>query len=178
MNSITKSHIVRSLPGWASTIFLCLGITASAQQHITPRTPSDTLVQGFQHPPAAARLRCYWWWLNGHTTEATITRDLEEMAKKGYGGALLVDANGSNQGGNDNVPAGPEFGSPAWTKLYVHALKEADRLNLEITLNITSGWNLGSPHVKPKDASKLLTWSRAIVIPAQSGPVQIGRAHV
>jgi hypothetical protein len=123
----------------------------------------DALVKGFEHPPRQARLRCYWWWLNGHTTKATITHDLEEMAKKGYGGALLVDANGADQGGNDDVPAGPEFGSPAWTALYVHALKEADRLGLEITLNITSGWNLGGPDVKPEQASKLLTWSQTTV---------------
>src|SRR5580692_11118450 len=80
---------------------------------------SDELRKGFANPPASARLRCYWWWLNGHTTAATITRDLEEMQKKGYGGVLLVDANGANQNGNDNVPAGPEFGSPEWTALYV-----------------------------------------------------------
>ena len=82
------------------------------------------------------------------------------MQKKGYGGVLLVDANGANQNGNDNVPTGPEFGSPEWTALYVHALKEADRLGLEVTLNITSGWNLGGPWVRPEQASKLLTWSR------------------
>ena len=123
----------------------------------------DALRKGFANPPASARLRCYWWWLNGHTNEATITRDLEEMQKKGYGGVLLVDANGANQNGNDNVPAGPEFGSPEWTALYVHALKEADRLGLEVTLNITSGWNLGGPWVQPEQASKLLTWSRTTV---------------
>ena len=123
----------------------------------------DSLREGFASPPASAQLRCYWWWLNGHTTPATITRDLEEMRKKGYGGVLLIDANGSNQSGNDNVTAGPEFGSPEWTALYVHALKEADRLGLEITLNITSGWNLGGPWVQPEQASKLLTWSRTVV---------------
>jgi hypothetical protein len=127
-----------------------------------PSAP-DELRKGFANPPASARLRCYWWWLNGHTTKATITRDLEEMRKKGYGGVLLVDANGANQNANDNVPAGPEFGSPEWTALYVHALKEADRLGLEVTLNITSGWNLGGPWVQPEQASKLLTWSRAVV---------------
>jgi hypothetical protein len=126
-------------------------------------TAPDELREGFANPPASARLRCYWWWLNGHTTAATITRDLEEMQKKGYGGVLLVDANGANQNGNDNVPAGPEFGSPEWSALYVHALKEADRLGLEVTLNITSGWNLGGPWVQPEQASKLLTWSRTIV---------------
>ena len=125
--------------------------------------PASTLRQGFAHPPAEAKLRCYWWWLNGNTTEETITRDLTEMSHKGFGGVLLVDANGSNQNGNDNVPPGPTFGSPAWTKLYVQALKVAASLHLEVTLNITSGWNLGGPDVKPEQASKLLTWSRQSV---------------
>ncbi|GGG84537.1 glycosyl hydrolase [Edaphobacter dinghuensis] len=134
---------------------------------------SDSLVRGFQSPPAPARLRCYWWWLNGHTTKATITRDLTEMKKKGYGGVLLVDANGANQGGNDNVPPGPEFGSPAWKELYVHALRVANQLGLEVTLNITSGWNLGGPQVKPEDASKLLTWSRTTVRPDAAGIIRL-----
>jgi hypothetical protein len=114
---------------------------------------------GFADPPPAARLRCYWWWLNGNTDKATITHDLEEMKAKGFGGALLVDANGADQDGNAPVPAGPTFASPAWVELYTHALKEADRLGLEITLNITSGWNLGGPSVTPEQASKILTWS-------------------
>ncbi|WP_263380512.1 glycosyl hydrolase [Granulicella paludicola] len=118
---------------------------------------------GFVEPPPQARLRCYWWWLNGHTDKATITHDLEEMRAKGFGGALLVDANGSEQNGNDNVPAGPTFGSPEWVGLYTHTLREADRLGLEITLNITSGWNLGGPDVTPEQASKLLTWARVQV---------------
>jgi hypothetical protein len=36
---------------------------------------------------------------------------------------------------------------------------KATRLGLEITLNITSGWNLGGPRVTPAQASKILTWS-------------------
>ncbi|MDP9051961.1 MAG: glycoside hydrolase [Acidobacteriota bacterium] len=125
-----------------------------------PSTSNAALRQGFASPPPQARLRCYWWWLNGNTTEETITRDLTEMSRKGFGGVLLVDANGSSQNGNDNVPAGPTFGSPAWVRLYVHALKVAAQFNLDVTLNITSGWNLGGPDVTPDQASKLLTWSR------------------
>jgi alpha-L-rhamnosidase len=133
------------------------GIACAAQ---VPATSNAELRQGFASPPAQARLRCYWWWLNGNTTEDTITRDLTEMSRKGFGGVLLVDANGSSQNGNDNVPAGPTFGSPAWVRLYVHALKVAAQFNLDVTLNITSGWNLGGPDVTPDQASKLLTWSR------------------
>jgi hypothetical protein len=127
------------------------------------------LIHGFASPPPEARLRCYWWWLNGNTTEETITHDLEGMAAKGYGGALLVDANGSNQNGNQEVPAGPTFASPAWVKLYLHALREARRLHLEISFNITSGWNLGGPGVTPEDGSKLLTWTRRL---AEAAPIQ------
>jgi hypothetical protein len=175
MNTQGGKHI-RWMLEWCCTglIFGSSLVTANAEQKsVKHKQTADALMEGFQRPPAAARLRCYWWWLNGHTTEATITRDLEEMSKKGYGGALLVDANGADQDGNDNVPAGPEFGSPAWTKLYIHALKEADRLGLEITLNITSGWNLGGPEVKPENASKLLTWSRVIAEPGSRLPLHL-----
>jgi hypothetical protein len=122
-------------------------------------TTLEQLRAGFANPPQVAKLRCYWWWLNGHTDKATITHDLEQIKAKGFGGVLLVDANGSDQGGNLDVPPGPTFGSPAWMDLYRHALREADRLGLDIALNITSGWNLGGPDATPAQASKLLTWS-------------------
>jgi hypothetical protein len=108
-------------------------------------------------------MQCYWWWLNGNTTRESITSDLEEMKQKGYGGAMIVDANGASQLGNRDIPAGPTFGSPEWTALYVHALDVAAKLGLTISLNITSGWNLGGPMVRPEEASKLLTWSRVTV---------------
>jgi hypothetical protein len=116
--------------------------------------------------------------LNGNTTEETITHDLTEMKAKGFGGVLLVDANGSNQRRNENVPAGPLFGSPQWTKLYVHALDVAAKLGLEVSLNITSGWNLGGPTVRPEKAVKLLTWSRAIVEETQTGETRVGQPPV
>lgn len=146
-------------------VLLVTLLPACAPSQIAAQTSSTeaNLRQGFQSPPPQAKLRCYWWWLNGNTTEDTITYELTEMSRKGFGGVLLVDANGSNQGGNENVPPGPTFGSPAWTKLYLHALKTAAALHLEVTLNITSGWNLGGPDVKPAQASKILTWSRTIV---------------
>lgn len=122
----------------------------------------DPLRSGFANPPETARLRCYWWWLNGHVTIESIDHDLTEMKAKGYGGVLLVDANGADAEGNDPVPAGPTFGSPAWIALFQHAVQTAHRLGLEITLTITSGWDLGAPFIQPKDAVKVLTWSRTL----------------
>ncbi|MCX7866031.1 MAG: glycosyl hydrolase [Limisphaera sp.] len=119
----------------------------------------DPLEAGFDAPPPEARLRAYWWWLNGNVTKEAITRDLEEMKAKGFGGAILCDADGSNQDGNARVPHGPTFLSPAWLELYRHTLDEAARLGLEISLNIQSGWNLGGPMVPPDDAPKKVVWT-------------------
>src|SRR5262249_9462372 len=87
-------------------------------------------------------------------------KDLEAMKAKGYAGALLVDAGGAEQRGNRQVAAGPTFASPEWRALFRHALAEAARLKIGLSLNIVSGWNLGGPTVKPEHASKLATWSR------------------
>ena len=125
-------------------------------------TSQDALYSGFLNPPPSARLRCYWWWLNGHVTVESIDHDLTEMKAKGYGGVLLVDANGADAENNDPVPAGPTFGSPAWTALFLHAVETAHKLDLEIILTITSGWDLGAPFIQPKDGIKILTWSRTL----------------
>ena len=111
------------------------------------------------NPPMASKLRAYWWWLNGNVTREAITRDLEEMKDKGFGGALICDAGGAEQDGNDPVPHGPTFLSPEWRELYKHTLREGERLGLELSLNILSGWNLGGPVVKAGDAAKKLVWS-------------------
>lgn len=123
-------------------------------------SPAESRLEAdWNNPPLDARLRAYWWWINGNVTKEAITRDLEQMKAKGFGGALICDADGSQQDGNDRAPHGPTFFSPEWRELYKHTLREADRLGLEMSLNIQSGWNLGGPMVKAEDAPKKLTWS-------------------
>ena len=121
----------------------------------------SALEAGWDNPPNEARVRAYWWWLNGNVTKASITHDLEQMKAKGFGGAVIFDAGGATQDGNDPVPHGPTFFSPDWRELYKHTLREADRLGLEISLNIQSGWNLGGPAdvVSQDDAGKKYVWS-------------------
>jgi alpha-L-rhamnosidase len=124
-------------------------------------TPAvDSLHKNFENPPQEAKLRCYWWWLNGYTTVDTITRDLTEMKSKGYGGVILVDAYSED---SKSTPFGPPYGSPGWMVLYLHALELARSLGLEISLSITDGGNvgiLGGQGVPPEDALKVLTFTR------------------
>lgn len=121
---------------------------------------SMPLEDGWSNPPRIARTRVWWWWLNGNTDKATITRELEAMKAVGIGGANIIDAGGDNQDGNIRLQHGPDFGSPEWIELFRHAIAEADRLGLEMGFNIQSGWNLGGPTVTPAEASKKVTFSK------------------
>jgi hypothetical protein len=136
------------------------GLLLSGSQSVS----ASELESGFANPPLEARTRAYWWWLNGNVTKEAISRDLQEMKAKGWGGALICDAGGAEQDGNDRVPHGPTFFSPEWRELYKHTLREADRLGLEMSLNIMSGWNLGGPMVTADDAAKKLVWSETVIV--------------
>lgn len=141
-------------------VFCCLALLV---QPALPANCQQLTENDFHQPPATYGIRCWWWWLNGNVTKQSITRDLEAMKEKGFSGASIVDAGGQDQRGNGPVPEGPLFGSPAWQELFRHAVKEAKRLDLELSLNIQSGWNLGAPDVQPQEAAKHLTWSETIV---------------
>ena len=135
-------------------------------QQLADSKSLDTLAINFRNPAQQYGIRCWWWWLNGNVTKEAITRDLEEMKAKGFSGACIVDAGGQDQQGNGTVPEGPMFGTPAWRELFLHAVNEADRLGLILSLNIQSGWNLGGPDVTPEEATKHLTWSEINVMGA------------
>ena len=91
---------------------------------------ATSLESGWQDPPPEARLRAYWWWLNGNVTKASITQDLEQMKAKGFAGAVLIDAGGANQDGNDPVPHGPTFLRPNGASYTNIHCTRADRLGL------------------------------------------------
>lgn len=116
------------------------------------------LQNGFVSPPEESKLRCYWWWLNSMSTKASITRDLEQMKLNGYGGASIVDA-GSNYVLTNKSQAGPVFMSAPWMELYKHAVKEAVRIGIELSVNIQSGWNPGGPTITPELAMKKIVFT-------------------
>ena len=110
--------------------------------------PVEALRQAFQNPPPAMRPSGYWWWFNDLMDKPAITRDLEEFKAKGMGGVMLVcTANGY---GVKPMPQGPAFLSPQWRELYKHALREADRLGLELGVNLCPGWCMGGPWITPR----------------------------
>jgi len=123
----------------------------------------------FADPSAEYGVNCWWWWLNGNTDKAAISRELSAMKEMKFQGAMVLDAGGYSQGGHANIPAGPTYGSDEWCALFAHALDEAARLGLEIGFNIQSGWNVGGPCVTPQYAAKKLTSSHIDVEGGKGG---------
>lgn len=151
------------------TIVLSLIYSASFSQinkavlNTNAQTSFSEIENGFLHLPNESKLRCYWWWLNGVATKESITRDLEQMKAKGYGGASIVDAGNSNYELAKKPTAGPLFMSPPWMELYKHAVKEAERTGIELSVNVQSGWNPGGPSITPKYALKKIVTVDTIV---------------
>ncbi|MCF6285539.1 MAG: glycosyl hydrolase, partial [Candidatus Hydrogenedentes bacterium] len=107
----------------------------------------DELVEGFTNPPDSARPWVYWFIMDGNLSREGITTDFESLEAAGIGGVIIMEV-------NVGIPRGPvEFVSDEWCELFAHAVKEAERLGLEITLNAGPGWTgSGGPWVKAERA--------------------------
>lgn len=141
-----------------------ISISAALPGRSAESTPAAPLEPGFPTPPDSDKPWVYWWWVNGNVTEKSITRDLEEMKKKGIGGFLMFD---SRNYGVQNLPPPPapmEYMSAEWRRLFKFALSEAARLGLKMSTNLsTSGGTLRSPWQTGTDAPKKLVWTSAEV---------------
>ena len=81
------------------------------------------------------------------------------MRQQGIAGVLLFDA-GIRTG---DAPIGPLFMSEEWRENFRHAVREAARLDMEMSVNLCSGWNAGGPWVTPHDAVKSFVWQETVV---------------
>jgi len=130
---------------------------------------ADDLEKTFASPPSEYKPWCYWWWLNGAASKEGITRDFEEMRRQGISGALLFDAGKVDK----KVQQGPEFMSEAWRELFRHAVHEADRCGITLSVNLCTGWDAGGPWVTSEHAMKKLVASAPTVV---QGPGRVSIA--
>lgn len=143
--------------GAAGLMLRCAPLAAGAGQS-TSVEPGE-LEQAFRQPPDGSKPWVYWWWLDGAASAAGITADLETLKAQGVSGVLLFDA---GLGGPD-APQGPLFMSEEWRVNFRHAVQEAARLELEMSVNLCSGWNAGGPWVTRELAIKDFVWKETIL---------------
>jgi len=105
----------------------------------------------FLNPPDSARPGVYWYFMDGNLSREGMTADLESMKEVGLGNLVFLEV-------NVGVPRGPvDFMSDQWQGLFAHAVREAQRLGIDITLGSGPGWTgSGGPWVKPEQAMQFL----------------------
>jgi len=110
-----------------------------------------SLENEFRNPPDSARPGVYWYFMDGNLSREGMTADLESMKEVGLGNLVFLEV-------NVGVPRGPvDFMSDQWQDLFAHAVREAERLGIDITLGSGPGWTgSGGPWVKPEQAMQHL----------------------
>ncbi|MGC4048416.1 MAG: glycosyl hydrolase [Paludibaculum sp.] len=136
-------------------------VCLAAQFALLGQTPTDKLHQDFMNPPAAARPRVWWHWMNGNITREGIQQDLSWMKRVGIGGLQNFDAALATP---QVVEKRLAYMTPEWKDAFRYAAGLADQLGLEMAIASSPGWSeTGGPWVKPEQAMKKLVWSETRV---------------
>ena len=163
-----------------AAVFLALAGLAVA-------TRADPLADGFADPPASARPRVWWHWMDGNITRDGIAKDLDWMKRVGLGGVQTFDVALHTPQIVDHRLV---YMSPEWQDAFRFAVSRADALGLEFAIASSPGWSeTGGPWVTPADAMKKLVWATTRVVggrpfdgplaapPVVTGPFQTIEYH-
>lgn len=124
----------------------------------TSREGLNSIRSYFKTPPNEARPGVYWYFMDGNLSKEGITADLESMKEAGIGNVLFLEV-------NLGLPRGKvDFLSEEWQLLFAHAVNEAQRLGIDLTMGSGPGWaGSGGPWVKPEQSMRNLVASDTIV---------------
>lgn len=156
MNGFAEGMRQRRRLRWWLLALLLLGANACRGE---AGTDFAALARDFAKPPSSSMPWVYWFWMNGNVTREGITADLEAMQRAGIAGALIMEVGDTKRG--QMAPPGPvKFASPEWVDCFRHAVAEAGRLGLAISMNNDAGWcGSGGPWNTAEHSMQRLTWS-------------------
>src|SRR3954451_1745892 len=121
----------------------------------------DALERGFADPPASAKPRVWWHWMNGNITKEGIKLDLEWMQRAELGGFQNFDASMMTP---TVVEKRLAYMTPEWKEAFKYATTLSDQLGLEMAIAGSPGWSeAGGPWGPAKEAMKKYVWSETRV---------------
>ncbi len=142
-------------------LMVMTGLLVSCQEPKGNSSDYSQLKAGFLDPTGTARPKVYWWWLNGNVDTVRALEEMEAMKKAGIGGFDIFEI--GVPASDSLIPAGPTFMGDSSLELIQFAIREAERLNLDVGLNLASSWNAGGSWTPPQNQSKKLYSSKVKV---------------
>jgi hypothetical protein len=140
--------MIRRLSALSTGVALAAFCTSAA---IADPLPSEA---EFRNPPAEARPKTLYFWMNGNVTREGIDADLAAIRAAGLGGVLAFD-------GSSDIPKGPvDYLSPKWLDLMTHMMKRGEELGLTVGMQNAPGWSSsGGPWISPAQAMQQIVWT-------------------
>ncbi len=135
----------------AGVALVALGASAAVADEAAPALPNPA---DFRTPPAEARPKALYFWMNGNVTREGLDADLAAMHEAGLGGLLAFD-------GSSDIPKGPvDYLSPQWLDLMTHMMKRGGELGLTVAMQNAPGWSSsGGPWISPAQAMQQIVWT-------------------
>jgi len=154
-----KDNMMKTTLRIRKTFVLGVFLSLAASLHAAEK---GGLADGFENPPGKYRSIVLWEWCNGWISKEAMTKEMESLKRVGLGGAKVFNVGG---------PEGPvRFASPEWFDIFGHTLREASRLDLKISMNMTEGFcAIGGPWIPPEMSMQHMVWSETEV----AGPGKI-----
>ncbi len=128
--------------------------------------PLALLHKGFINPPETARPGVYWYFMDGNISKEAMTADLESMKRAGIGNVLFLEV-------NVGIPRGTvDFLSEPWQDDFAHAIREAERLGITVSLGVGPGWSgSGGPWVNGEESMQHLVSASVQVNSSAKKPI-------
>jgi hypothetical protein len=141
--------------------FILILLFAFSQYKADSQIFGTELEARFLNPPASAKPRVWWHWMNGNITRDGIQKDLEWMNRIGIGGFQNFDAAFMTP---QIVEKRLVYMTPEWKEAFRFAANLADSLGFEMAIAGSPGWSeSGGPWVSPSEGMKKYVWSETIV---------------
>lgn len=89
-----------------------------------------------------------WWWPGSAVDKASLTWQLEQLAKAGIGGVEITPIYGAKGYEERYI----DFLTPKWMEMLEHTGREAKRLGLGVDMATGTGWPFGGPWIDEANA--------------------------
>lgn len=90
-----------------------------------------------------------WWWFGSAVDETNLTYNIGKLGKAGIGGVEITPIYGVKGYEDKYIP----YLSPKWMNMLSYTHNQAQKWEMQVDMNNSTGWPFGGPDVTPNNAA-------------------------